>query len=148
MRRCGIARESGYSRLPVYVGDLDTIDGVVYARDLYEDTLRSNRRECGHRAPGPLGVARHQVSILSPRRSEGRLGKLARPGGRRAVSILSPRRSEGRRTIRPMNAAALMFQSSPLAVARGDSAALITLTEVNTPLAITCRSILENQFST
>ncbi len=31
-----VARESGYSRFPVHAGDLDTVDGVVYARDLYE----------------------------------------------------------------------------------------------------------------
>jgi CBS domain containing-hemolysin-like protein len=31
-----IAREWGFSRFPVHAGDLDTTDGVVYARDLYE----------------------------------------------------------------------------------------------------------------
>jgi putative hemolysin len=31
-----VARESGYSRFPVHAGALDTIDGVVHARDLYE----------------------------------------------------------------------------------------------------------------
>lgn len=31
-----LARESGYSRFPVYAGSLDTVDGVVYTRDLYE----------------------------------------------------------------------------------------------------------------
>jgi putative hemolysin len=31
-----VARESGYSRLPVYSGDLDAIDGIVHARDLFE----------------------------------------------------------------------------------------------------------------
>lgn len=31
-----IARESGYSRFPVERGGLDTIEGVVHARDLYE----------------------------------------------------------------------------------------------------------------
>ena len=31
-----VARESGYSRLPVHAGGLDTVDGIVYARDLYE----------------------------------------------------------------------------------------------------------------
>lgn len=31
-----VARESGYSRLPVYAGSLDDIDGVVHARDLFE----------------------------------------------------------------------------------------------------------------
>ncbi|HET7295278.1 MAG TPA: hemolysin family protein [Vicinamibacteria bacterium] len=35
-----IARDSGYSRLPVYADDLDTIDGIVYARDLYEARQR------------------------------------------------------------------------------------------------------------
>ncbi len=31
-----VAKESGYSRFPVYAGSLDTVDGIVYARDLYE----------------------------------------------------------------------------------------------------------------
>jgi putative hemolysin len=31
-----VARESGYSRFPVYAGGLDAVDGVVYARDLFE----------------------------------------------------------------------------------------------------------------
>lgn len=35
-----VARESGYSRFPVHAGDLDTVDGVVYARDLYEARQR------------------------------------------------------------------------------------------------------------
>jgi putative hemolysin len=38
-----IVGESGYSRFPVYRGDLDTIEGVVYARDLYEAQRRSLR---------------------------------------------------------------------------------------------------------
>lgn len=37
-----IARKSGYSRFPVYAPDLDTIDGVVYARDLYEAQQRGH----------------------------------------------------------------------------------------------------------
>ena len=35
-----VARESGYSRFPVHAGDLDSVDGVVYARDLYEARQR------------------------------------------------------------------------------------------------------------
>jgi len=35
-----IARESGYSRLPVWAQDAAAIDGVVYARDLYEARRR------------------------------------------------------------------------------------------------------------
>ncbi len=37
-----ITRESGYSRFPVHTGSLDAIDGVLYARDLFE------ARERGH----------------------------------------------------------------------------------------------------
>jgi putative hemolysin len=40
-----IASESGYSRFPVYRGDLDTIEGVVYARDLYEAERRGKPRD-------------------------------------------------------------------------------------------------------
>lgn len=35
-----IAAESGYSRFPVYEGDLDNVVGVLYARDLYEAQRR------------------------------------------------------------------------------------------------------------
>jgi putative hemolysin len=38
-----IARESGYSRLPVFGLDPDGIEGVVYARDLYEARERSRQ---------------------------------------------------------------------------------------------------------
>jgi putative hemolysin len=38
-----IARESGYSRFPLYAGDLDAVEGVVYARDLYEARERGQR---------------------------------------------------------------------------------------------------------
>jgi putative hemolysin len=31
-----IARESGYSRFPVYERDLDSVDGVIHAKDLFE----------------------------------------------------------------------------------------------------------------
>ena len=31
-----VARESGYSRFPIHAGSLDAVDGVVYARDLFE----------------------------------------------------------------------------------------------------------------
>jgi putative hemolysin len=41
----GIARASGYSRFPAYRGDLDTIEGVVYARDLYEAHQRGRPRD-------------------------------------------------------------------------------------------------------
>ena len=35
-----IASESGYSRLPVFSGKLDRVEGIVYARDLYETRRR------------------------------------------------------------------------------------------------------------
>jgi putative hemolysin len=38
-----IVGESGYSRFPVYRDDLDTIEGVAYARDLYEAQRRGLR---------------------------------------------------------------------------------------------------------
>jgi putative hemolysin len=38
-----IARESGYSRFPVHAGGLDTVDGVVYARDLFEARERGRQ---------------------------------------------------------------------------------------------------------
>ncbi len=40
-----IARESAYSRFPVQTGGPDTIDGVVYARDLYEARARGRTGE-------------------------------------------------------------------------------------------------------
>jgi putative hemolysin len=39
-----IARESGFSRFPVHAADLDDIDGIVYARDLFEAPLRARER--------------------------------------------------------------------------------------------------------
>jgi CBS domain containing-hemolysin-like protein len=37
-----VARESGYSRFPVYDGTLDDVQGLVHARDLYEAALRGD----------------------------------------------------------------------------------------------------------
>jgi putative hemolysin len=42
-----IAAESGYSRLPVYQGELDDVVGMLYARDLYEAGRRGAPDEIG-----------------------------------------------------------------------------------------------------
>ncbi len=42
-----IVRESGYSRFPVTAGGLDAVDGVVYARDLFEARDRGRAGEVG-----------------------------------------------------------------------------------------------------
>lgn len=41
----GIARQSGYSRLPVFAPDLEGVDGIVYTRDLYEARERGRPAE-------------------------------------------------------------------------------------------------------
>jgi putative hemolysin len=42
-----VARESGYSRFPVYDGSLDNVQGLVHARDLYEAALREDAAGIG-----------------------------------------------------------------------------------------------------
>jgi len=69
-----IAGESGYSRFPVYATDLDVIDGIVDARDLYE----ARRRD------GAGGIA----AVVRP--------ALVVPASRKAPAVLTDMRREQR----------------------------------------------------
>jgi putative hemolysin len=40
-----VAREAGYSRFPVYDADLDSVDGMIHVRDLYEARERAPQQE-------------------------------------------------------------------------------------------------------
>ena len=62
-----------------------------------------------------------QVSIRSPRRNEGRSGKLPHDTVLLIVSIRSPRRNEGRYILGGIDPLSLMFQSAPPVETRGDT---------------------------
>jgi putative hemolysin len=66
-----IARDSGFSRLPVHGADLDDVDGIVYARDLFE------ARERG-RHPGLGSLVRPALLVPSTKKAKELLADMRR----------------------------------------------------------------------
>lgn len=77
-----IARESGYSRFPVYAGDLETIDGVVYARDLYEARDRGGR---GDITP----LVRPALVVPETKKAKELLAEMRRAGAQQPVRAVA-----------------------------------------------------------
>jgi putative hemolysin len=66
-----IARDSGFSRLPVHGADLDDVDGIVYARDLFE------ARERG-RHPGLGSLVRPALLVPATKKARELLADMRR----------------------------------------------------------------------
>ena len=66
-----IARDSGFSRLPVHGPDLDDVDGIVYARDLFE------ARERG-RHPGLGSLVRPALLVPATKKAKELLADMRR----------------------------------------------------------------------
>jgi putative hemolysin len=74
-----IAGESGYSRFPVYATDLDVIDGMVCARDLYEAQRRG-------RAGDIAGEVRPALVVPASKKAKDLLAEMRH--GQRAMGLV------------------------------------------------------------
>lgn len=75
-----IARDSGFSRLPVHGADLDDVDGIVYARDLFE------ARERG-RHPGLASLVRPALLVPATKKAKELLADMRRAQRHMAMAV-------------------------------------------------------------
>jgi putative hemolysin len=75
-----VARESGYSRFPVYEGTLDDVQGIVHARDLYEAALRGDVAGIG-------GLVRPGLVVPETKKASELLAEIRRAGIHMAMVV-------------------------------------------------------------
>jgi len=75
-----VARESGYSRFPVYDGTLDDVQGLVHARDVYEAALRGDSADIG-------GLVRPALVVPETKKASELLAEIRRAGIHMAMVV-------------------------------------------------------------
>jgi putative hemolysin len=75
-----LARESGYSRFPVYEETLDDVQGVVHARDLYEAALRGD-------VAAIAGLVRSALVVPETTKASALLAEIRRAGIHMAMVV-------------------------------------------------------------